>query len=215
MTILLRGLAWLLATSVTALVAHGVIEFLDTLGAPASDDYGQRAHAALGPVAAMALAFACTLAARAVSIRLGRAGRIDPVVALGRSLRTAGTCLSCLAVGAGGLCLLVAMEISEQFATVGHFEGIDDALGGNIPLGIAIVLVVATLVASLGLRFARIVLSAGVSAAEAFVAWISFAQPMLAVPAVASTRPIQHRRHASESAFLARTSGLRAPPPAI
>ncbi len=62
MTILLRGLAWLLATSVTALVAHGVIEFLDTLGAPASDDYGQRAHAALGPVAAMALAFACTLA---------------------------------------------------------------------------------------------------------------------------------------------------------
>jgi len=211
----LRGLVWLLAASVTALVAHGVIDFVDGLGAPATDDYGQRAHTALGPVAAIALILTCVLVARVVAIRLGRAARIDPFVAVGRSLRTAGTSLSCLAVGAGGLCLLVAMEISEQFAAVGHFEGIDDALGGNVPVGLAIVLLVAAFVASLGLRFARIALSAGLSAAESFVAWMSFARPALAISPSAHARPVQHRRHASEPAFLARTSGLRAPPPTI
>jgi hypothetical protein len=213
--VLLRGLAWLLAASVTALVAHGLIDFVDRLGAPASDAYGERAHTALGPVAVIALMLACALVARAVAIRLGRVGRVDPFVALGRSLRTTGTVLSSIAVGAGGLCLLVAMEVSEQFCAVGHFEGIDDALGGNVPIGIAIVLLVATLVVSLGLRFARAALSAGLSAAESFVAWISFARPALAVSASAHARPVQHRRHASEPAFLARTSGLRAPPPTI
>ncbi len=215
MTIFLRGLAWLLAASVTALVAHGFIDFIDSMGASASDDYGQRAHTALGPVAVIALILTSAIVARAVAIRLGSTGRIDPFVAVGRSLRTVGTLLSCLAVGAGGLCLLVAMEISEQFSAVGHFEGLDDALGGNIPIGIAIVLLVATLVASLGLRFARAALAVGVSAAESFVAWISFSRPALAVSPATHARPIQHRRHASEPAFLARTSGLRAPPPTI
>jgi hypothetical protein len=213
--VLLRGLAWLLAASVTALVAHGLIDFADGLCVRGSDDYGQRAHTALGPVAVIALILTCVLVARAVAIRLGHAARIDPFVALGRSLKTADTSLSCLAVGFGGLCLLVAMEISEQFAAVGHFEGLDDALGGNVPLGIAIVLLVASLVASLGLRFARIALAAGLSVAEAFVAWMSFARPALAVSSAAHARPVQHRRHASEPAFLARTSGLRAPPRAI
>jgi hypothetical protein len=213
--VLLRGLSWLLGASMTALVAHGIIDFVDSLGAPASNDYGERAHTALGPVAAIALILACAIVARALAIRLGRAGRIDPFVALGRSLRASGTLLSCIAVGAGGVCLLVAMEVSEQFSAVGHFEGIDDALGGNIPLGIAIVLLVATLVASLGLRFACVALGVGVSAAESFVAWISFARPALVVSPAAHARPVRHRRHASESAFLARTSGLRAPPPTL
>jgi hypothetical protein len=214
-SVLLRGLAWLLGASMTAVVAHGIVDFVDSLSARASDAYGERAHTALGPVAVIALILACGIVARAVAIRLGRADRIDPFVALGRSLSPAGTLLSCIAVGAGGVCLLVAMEVSEQFSAVGHFEGIDDALGGNIPIGIAIVLLVATLVASLGLRFARVALDAGLSAAESFVAWISFARPALAVSLAAHARPIQHRRHASESAFLARTSGLRAPPPTI
>jgi hypothetical protein len=98
-SVLLRGLAWLLGASMTAVVAHGIVDFVDSLSARASDAYGERAHTALGPVAVIALILACGIVARAVAIRLGRADRIDPFVALGRSLSPAGTLLSCIAVG--------------------------------------------------------------------------------------------------------------------
>jgi hypothetical protein len=211
---ILRAVTWLLGASVTAVVSHAMVEACDRSGAMGNDVYGERAHVALGPIVAAIVVVVCTLVARAVSLRLGRVHRIDPIVAFGRGIGTSRSFSSSVTVGLGGLCLLVAMEICEQFAAVGHFEGLADALGGNAPISIAIVLLVAAFVVFVGLRFTRIALSAGMAVAEAFVAWVSLESPLLAASA-SRTRPVRHLRHASAPAFLARCSGLRAPPTSL
>jgi len=206
-----RALAWVLASCVAATLAHGLIGLSDGDGA-AGDTYAFRAHGAVGPVAAAALILLCTALLAAAFHPRARSREGDPVSAFARRLGSMNPVAPCAAVALGALTLLLGMEFCEQLAATGHIEGLADALGGNVAAGLSIVGTVAILVTLGGLRSARALVAAAVTAADAFVAWVFISTaPRATVPA-ASGRRHRNRRHASTAAFPARGSGLRAPP---
>ena len=137
----------------------------------------------------------------------------DPVTVLAHRFRSMHPLVPSLAVAAGGLTTLVAMEFAEQFAAFGHVQDIGDALGGNPVAGVTVIVVAAALIALAGLRFARALVASAAAVAVALAAWI-VAVPRQGPDGAASVRRVLRRRHASAPAFLARCSGLRAPPSA-
>jgi hypothetical protein len=206
-----RALAWLLASSVAATLAHGFIGLADA-GEAGADTYALRAHAAVGPVAVAALILLCTALLAAALHPRARSREVDPVSAFARRLGSMNPVPPCAAVALGALMLLLGMELCEQIAATGHIEGVADALGGNVGAGLSVVGTVAILVTLGGLRSARALVAAAVAAADAFLAWVFVSTaPRATVPA-ASGRRLRNRRHASTAAFLAHGSGLRAPP---
>lgn len=206
-----RALAWLIASSAAAALAHGLIG-LSQGGGAGGDTYALRAHPAAGPVALAALILLCTALLSAALQPRTRSHEGDPVSAFARRLGSMNPLLPCVAVALGALTLLLGMEFCEQLAATGQIEGLADALGGNGTAGLGIVATVAVAVTLGGLRSARALVAAAVAAADALIAWVFvLSMPLAAVPA-SSVRRIRHRRHASTAAFLAHGSGLRAPP---
>lgn len=203
-------LAWLLASFATAAFAHGLIGLSGAVD-PGGRAYDAHAHAALAPVALAALSLV-TIALLGSALRaLSRSERIDPVVVLARRFGRMHPVAPALAVALGGFATLLGMEFTEQLSAFGAIRGVRDALGGNALIGCVIVVLVATLVTIIGLRSARALLATVTATLGALVAWIVATTPA-PIDRAGIARRIQHRRHASTSAFLARCSGLRAPP---
>lgn len=197
-------LVCLLAAFATAAAAHVVLGMLGSA-------YAERDHVALGPVALAAAAIVAAVLLRVAAAAVARAEHADPLVALAREARRLDPRGPLAAVFAGGLATLVAMEGVEQIVEHGRIGPLADALNGNVPLGLAVVLAVATLVVAAGLRFARVLVDVTVRTARAVLALLL--DPLARERAAAAPRARRRRRPVSVAvAFLARCSGLRAPP---
>jgi hypothetical protein len=103
------------------------------------------------------------------------------------------------------------MEFSEQIVAVGHMVGVADALGGTPLIGLALVLGCGALVALAGRHVAAWLVAAAAYAAVAVAGWLRTARAT--APHALRVRRAARRPRAAHPAFLARCSGLRAPPP--
>lgn len=208
--LVLAVLSWLLASLGSAAISHGLIALVSgaLLG---GDAYATHEHAAVGPVVLAALVLAVTALFYAALQPLLRADANDPVALLARRFGSMNPLVPAVAVFAGSLFTLIAMEFAEQCAAFGRIEGVSDALGGNVALGIALVAIAAAVVTILGLRSARALLRGASAALAVLVAWVS-ARPQSRVDRATIAQRRRHCRHASTSAFLTRCLGLRAPP---
>jgi hypothetical protein len=207
-----RATLWLLASCTTAVVAHWLIGFFGSAGI-GGDDYAARGHAAVGPVLGAVLVLASSALFAAALRGAERSRSEDPALALAREFRKMHPFACGVAVAAGGLAVLLSMEFCEQLAAAGRIEGIGDALGGNAATGLTLIGIVATLIATAGVRFARTLLIVTVETAEAFVAWACFAVATSIEPAARISRDLGRCRTFA-AALLAHSNGLRAPPPA-
>ncbi|HTW82631.1 MAG TPA: hypothetical protein VMD91_01035 [Candidatus Sulfotelmatobacter sp.] len=199
--------AVLLASFAAAALAHGAIDLAGRL--TGGGDYADRRHVAVGPVS---LAIAGLVVAGIVRIALdvaARRERGDAVANVLRRLTAADPRLVVLAVAGGGFLTLLSMEFSEQLVAYGHVVGVGDALGGTPWLGAALVGAAGALVALLGLRLAGWLAAATATVVAALVGWLR------------AVRERDDRLHAPRTlrpvrpvalCFLARCSGLRAPP---
>jgi hypothetical protein len=206
-------LAWLLVSLATAALAHVLIEAIGTLGA-SGDAYAEHAHGAVAPVAIGALGLVGAFLLRSAVGSLGRSLAIDPVVLLARRFGAMPPLVPIITVAVGGFATLVAMEFTEQLSELGRIEGIADALGGNALVGLAIVVGVAVVVTLVGLRCAGTLLEATVATVGALYAWI-VAKALALIDGPAVPRRRRAPCHGATATQIARTRGLRAPPPAI
>ncbi len=207
----LRSLVWLLASSFVALVAHALIGFAGGDGV-GGDDYALRAHVALGPVALAALILGATVLLGLVLRAVQSTIEADRFVARARRFGRTDALFAGLAIGGGGFALLLGMEFIEQFASAGRILGVEDALGGNLAIGIGIVACAAALVASLGLALARPLFATALRLAEAVVAWCLVAPFRPATGLRRGTSRPRNRRCRAAGRILSRSAGLRAPP---
>jgi hypothetical protein len=207
---LLVTLTWLLASLATAASAHVLIGLVGTLGA-GSDAYDDHAHATVAPIGLAAVALIATLVWRSAALRICRSQALDPALLLARRFGRMSPLAPVLAVAAGGLGTLLAMEFSEQLSAFGRIEGIADALGGNAVAGLAIVAGVAAALTFAGLRSATALLQVSVSTVSALYAWI-VVRARITIDTALSHRAIGQRRRRTANAHLARSHGLRAPP---
>jgi hypothetical protein len=210
---ILTTLAWVLASLLTALLAHACIGIVGDLGA-GGEAYGEHEHAAVAPVACGALGVVIALVFRSAACRIGRARAIDPALLLAGRFGTMHPTGPSLAVAAGGASVLFAMEAVEGYAADGQFTSIVDALGGNAYVGFAIVVAVAFAITLLGLRSARTLLASAVATVDALHAWVVAKTPVLVHGATVLARAHYPRRSAT-NALRARCRGLRAPPLAL
>ena len=208
--LVLTVLSWLLASLGSAAIAHGLIALAGTEGL-GGDSYVTHEHAALGPVVVAALILAVTALLYAALQPLLRADASDPLKLLVRRFGRMNPFVPCVAVTAGSLATLIAMEFAEQYAAAGRIEGLSYALGGNVAVGLLLVAIAATLVTIFALRSAGAILRGATAALRVLVVWVG-ARPHPRVDASANVQRRRRRRHASASAFLARCLGLRSPP---
>jgi hypothetical protein len=203
--------AVLLASFAAAALAHAAIDLAGqlTLG---GDDYAGRDHVAVGPVLLVA---AGLLVAGLVHIALAASARReagDPLLRVVRRLARIDPRLTVLTVVTGGLLTLLGMEFSEQIVACGHVLGVADALGGSTLLGLALVLASGVLVALFGTRCSTWLAATTALVVAAVAAWLR----------AAGERAVHGAGRAAEQPvrpislyFLARCSGLRAPPSVI
>ncbi len=210
---LLVTLTWLLASLATAALSHVVIDILGTLGA-GGDAYDEHAHASVAPIGLAAVALVAALVWRSAALSLGRSQAIDPAMLVARRFGTMPLLLPILTVAVGGFATLVAMEFTEQLSAFGHIEGIADALGGNAPVGLAIVICAAATLTFAGLRSAAALLRVSVSTVSALYALIAVRARIVASAEI-SRRPIGHRRRSGANPYLTQSHGLRAPPTTV
>lgn len=210
---LLVILTWLLASLGTATLAHVLIDALGTLGA-GGDAYDDHAHATVAPIGLAAVALIATLVWRSAALRMGRSQAIDPTLLLARRFGTMRPLVPVLTVALGGFGTLLAMEFTEQLSAFGRIEGIADALGGNAPVGLAIIVCAAALLTCTGLRSAAALLHVSVSTVSALCALIAVRARIL-IDAAISRRPVGHHRRSSAHAHLGQSHGLRAPPTTV
>ncbi|MGH7709171.1 MAG: hypothetical protein ACREM6_14825 [Vulcanimicrobiaceae bacterium] len=208
----LPALAWLLASFATAALAHGLIGWLGQNSG--GNSFDEHAHETVGPIVLAVISVFVSLLLRVATRAAGRSPGTDPVVVLAHRFRDMRPILPSVAVAFGGFATLIAMEFTEQLSAFGHIVGVADALGGDAPVGLAIIIGVALLVTIAGLRSARVLVDATITAVGAFASWVIVAIAGPLTSRAAMMRQSQHRRHASTSAFHARSLGLRAPPSA-
>ncbi len=207
---LLVTLTWLLASLGTAALAHVLIDVLGTLGA-GGDAYDDHAHATVAPIGLAAVALIVIFVWRSTALSIGRSRAIDPALLLARRFGTMPPLVPILTVATGGFGTLLAMEFTEQLSAFGRIEGIADALGGNAPVGLAIIACAAATLTFTGLRSAAGLLHVSVSTVSALCALIAVRARSL-INAAISRRPLGHRRRTNADAHLAQSHGLRAPP---
>jgi hypothetical protein len=205
-----RGAAALALTGAafgTAFVAHALLAAFQAHGVLAGD-YGEHAHASVGPVAAAAIA----------SVLIASACYVLHVAALGPgSLPTLARWFkarlglrSAMAIAAGASAVLIVMESAEQLGA-GHFDGIASAFG-SVPLaGLAIVVLVAACATAVLARVSRWMADAHerIAYAIARILWprrggvhaVRCTSRFAPLPALAAQR-LHHER----------INGLRAPP---
>jgi len=205
---LVSVLCWALASSATALLAHGLMGI--AAGLCAAPEYREHAHIAVAPVTLIAVATAAALLLSVVLRTIARQHASDPVVLLARALSRMHPAVPILSITSGGLGALVAMEFFEQFCAFGHVTGLADALGGIAPLSVAIVIAVAIAVAFIGLRCANFFIDRVVTIVDEFMAW-------LRADGIGTSFTGMRRRNARARAnvscvYFTRSFGLRAPP---
>jgi hypothetical protein len=205
----LSALALLLAMLATAELSHAILSVGgDLLGSHA---YEERAHAAFVPAVLLTAILACSVLFGSATRHLARAQSTDPVLASARHFRTVRPLAPCIAVAAGGFVLLAGMEFLEQLVARGRIEGIGDALGGNVWIGLTIVAAVAAVVTAIGLRFARAMIRAAAAIVDAVATWVfPDTRALAGTPAMSLRTGGRSDRRATQ--FSTRWSGLRAPP---
>jgi hypothetical protein len=209
--VLAAGGAGLLAAFSSAALAHGAIDLAGQLAA-GGDAYAGRDHVAVGPVALIIAALLVAALGSAALGALARHGERDPVRRVARRLAGIGPLVAVAVLGVLGLATLLGMEFTEQLVAVGHVVGVADALGGTPLLGLAIVFACATLVALAGRQCAAWLVEATVHAVLVVAEWLRAARA--APPRVDAACRTRRRPRVIHPAFLARCSGLRAPPSA-
>jgi hypothetical protein len=202
--------AGLLASFAAAALAHAAIGLAGRL-MPGGDAYADRAHVAVGPVAlAIAALIVAGLGQVALST-LARRGERDPVRRVADRLARVDPRLAVALVAVGGCTTLLGMEFAEQLVALGHVAGVADAFGGAPLPGLVLVLAAGAVVALAGRRAARWLVAATAFAVTVVVGWLRMLRH--AGPTVPSASYRRARRaRAVALAFLARCSGLRAPP---
>jgi hypothetical protein len=205
----LISLTWLLASLATAALAHVLIAAVGALDA-GHDAYADHAHATVVPIGLAAVALMATVLWRSAALRMSRTQAIDPAMLLARRFGTMSALGPIFTVTLGGLGTLLMMEFAEQLSTLGHIEGIADSLGGNVAVGLAIVVSLAAALTCAGLRSAAALLRVSASAAGVLAAWI-VVKPRIRVDTVISHRAIRHLRRTIAHAA-GQSHGLRAPP---
>jgi hypothetical protein len=200
-----------LASFAAAALAHAAIDLAGQLTV-GGDDYADRAHVAVGPVF---LGIVGLVVIGLVRIALAAAARRqagDPVLQAVRCLAKIDPRLTVLAVATGGFLTLLAMEFSEQIVACGHIIGVADALGGSPMVGLMLVIVAGALVALLGARHVAWLAAATALVAAAVAGWLRAARDRIVRGSMrAAEQPIRP----ISLCFLARCSGLRAPPSVI
>jgi hypothetical protein len=175
----------------------------------AGDDYAGREHVAVGPVL---LGIAGLLVAGFIRVAMAASARRqggDPVLLVVRSLARIDGRVVVPAVAGGGFLTLLGMEFSEQIATCGHVIGAGDALGGTPLVGLALVFAAGALVALLGTRLVAWLAAATALVVAAVAAWLRASRERALR---GSLRTAQQPVRPISLCFLARCSGLRAPP---
>jgi hypothetical protein len=121
--------------------------------------------------------------------------------------------LAVAAVAIGGCATLLGMEFAEQLVAFGHVVGVADAFGGAPLPGLGLVLAAAALVALVGRRAAGWLVTATAYAVTVVAGWLRMLRRAGPTVPSASRSRARHAR-AVALTFLARCSGLRAPPSA-
>ncbi len=196
------------AICVAALVAHFAIDIVGDW-ALARDAYDAVSHDSRGLVALATLCVAVAAALRFVISALsptGRAGRTSALARLiSRSPRGFG-----VAVTAGALALLTGMETLDSLLATGRVEGVADAFGGSLVLGLGVAIPVALTVGAIAWR--GLAWFAGARGRIAAVIAILFAPRIRARAAAlchdARFAPVISRERASQS----HRAGKRGPP---
>ncbi len=190
-----------MASSVAAELSHSGIEAYGRVSAGGT--YEGREHGSIAVVALAAIVFGATTLLAAVLLRLRSANE-----AAGRVR------LSPLAVILGSFGMLLGMEFVEQVAACGHVEGVCDALGGNVFVGLTFVIVAAACVYRFGALLASPIVRSAARAAGVLSAWIARRERF--VPSVSAGTCARGAtalpRSRSTGVLLARSLGLRAPP---
>jgi hypothetical protein len=210
-----RGLAriavptWLLASFATAALAHGCIGLVGDAGI-GGEAYATHPHAAVLPVALAALILGAVVLLRSALRVLHRAHGRDLIANLERSCSEVQPVGASIAVGVGALATLLAMEFVEQRGAFGHVVGLNEALGGNAMLGLAILALVAAIVTLVGLRCVRLLLDGAVAAIGVVFFWIVAKLDLRQRGAI--VRRSRNRADICAPTILARCFGMRAPP---
>jgi hypothetical protein len=200
---------WLLASFATAAFAHACIGLLGDAGI-GGDAYAAHAHGAVVPVALAATSLSTVVLLRYALHALRNSTTGESIAALVRRCAEVNSFLAVVAVALGGVATLLAMEFTEQCYEFGSVRGLTEALGGNVPLGLAIVAIVAALVTIVGLRSARILATSAVAAVGALFFLFVLKRDVLECAAI--VRRVRQQRSVFASAFIARCFGMRAPP---
>jgi len=209
--VLVSFLCWLLASSATALLAHGLIAI--AAGFSVAPAYREHPHIAVAPVALIAVTLATALLLSIVLRTIAGQHASDPVALLARKFSRMRPAVPILSVASGGLGALVTMEFFEQFCAFGHISGLADAFDGNAPLSVAIVIAVAVAVAFIGLRCAHFFIDRVVTIVDEFMARLRADGTNTSLPGT----PRRNARDCSNvsRAYFTRSFGLRAPPPLL
>ena len=206
---IVAGLAVALAVLASAAGSHAVIGWLG-VEAGSADAYVHRAHGTAVPVVLAATFLLCSamlrIAAGAVTARR------DVVVLVARHLGRRDPRVPAALVATGTLVVLTAMEFIEQLAADGHIEGLSDALGGNLALGLAVVVTTAVAVTVVGLRFLRALAETALAVSLLLHAWLSPCRRSCSAPLLSGARHPSRGNRARPGARFASCFGLRAPP---
>jgi hypothetical protein len=207
------SLALLLASFLTAALAHVGIGLLGAAGLGMDDDaYSGHGHEALAPVALLTASLLIYSLLRTVANALARRHHLDPLLAFARVAGRLNTGFPIVLVFGGALLTLVGMEFIEQVVAFGHVVGLADALGGDAIAGLSIVAALAALVTVVGLRFAH-ALAAAALVVSRIVAILVLA---LRLRSAGIRRILMRDAHCGVGALacglLVRCFGLRAPP---
>ncbi len=207
----IRFLSWFSVSLATALVAHAAIDLLAS--ASRGHAHERYAHPAVVPLLFVAGVLGSASALWSAMRRMRGAGA-DPLLAVAREFETAYPVLCCIAVAAGGIAWLVAMECCEQFAGLGYVEGIGDALGGNVAFGLATVASIGSLATLIGLRCAHAMVATAAATIDFALSWFVEVSRFAADRAsIMRCRP--QRNAVRASARITRSFGLRAPPASL
>ena len=208
----MRVAMWFSASIAIALASHAAIDLLASAsGGHAHNEY---AHVAVIPLLLVASALASTVVAWSAIRRIARVNGVDPVLTLAGRFEAANPMRSSIAAIVGGLGILIAMESAEQFVALGYVQGVGDALGGNAPFGLGVVVAIGSLATMLALRCARAVAATAEATIEFAISWFSRAPRIDSeCPAIVRFRFARKQIHAC--AFFTRSLGLRAPPASL
>jgi hypothetical protein len=144
----------LLAVCVSAFVAHQAIDIVGDFALP-HDTYDDIGHSSRIGTLVGALVFVLVASFRMLGAALSKAHGDRSALGVFRSLIKSPLRFTC-AVAVLSVFAVAGMEWSDAFMSGGDLDGIDDAFGGSLPLGLSLTLLVAAAVSCAVVKFARV-----------------------------------------------------------